>query len=133
MKIDFKVGIDWTVETGECHIEAELSMDKTIEDGHSMIKIIEVTLGEKILEEHKIIQVRILEVDIEVTLEMITLVKVEVYLEIDSIQVTLGEMREAVVDLDQAQEWVLIEIELDVLSVGSTIILIKTVPIYQLQ
>ena len=38
-------------------------MDKTREEGHSMIKIIEVTLGEEILEEHRIIEVRILEVD----------------------------------------------------------------------
>ena len=29
-------------------------MDKIIEEGCSMIKIIEVTLGEEILEEHKI-------------------------------------------------------------------------------
>ena len=58
------------MEIGECHIEVELSMDKTIEEGCSMIKIIEVILGEKILEECRIIEVRILEVDIEVTLEM---------------------------------------------------------------
>ena len=38
-------------------------MDKAIEEGHSMIKITEVTLGESILEECKIIEVRILEMD----------------------------------------------------------------------
>ena len=42
---------------------------------------IELTLGEEILKEHKIIEVRILEVDIEVTLGMITLVEVEGNLE----------------------------------------------------
>ena len=44
---------------------------------------------------------------------MITLEEVEVGLEKESSQVTLGEMREAVVDLDQVQTWVLIEIESD--------------------
>ena len=43
---------------GECHIEVELSMDKIIEEGHSMIKITEVNLGEEILEVCKIIEVR---------------------------------------------------------------------------
>ena len=88
IKIDIKIGIDQIAEIGECHIGAEVSVDKTIEEGHSMIKIIELTLEEKILEEHKIIEVRILEVDIEVTLETITLEEVEVGLEKDSIQVT---------------------------------------------
>ena len=49
-----------------------------------MIKITEVTLGKEISEEHKIIEVRILEVDIEVTLEMKILEEVEVGLEKDS-------------------------------------------------
>ena len=40
--------------------------------------IIEVTLGEEILEECKIIEVKILEVDIEVTIKMKTLEEVEV-------------------------------------------------------
>ena len=70
MKVDIKIDTDQTVEIGECHIEKELCMDKTIEEGHSMIKITEVILREEILEECKIIEVRILEVDIEATLEM---------------------------------------------------------------
>ena len=37
-------------EIGECHIEVELSMDIIIEEGCSMITIIEITLEEKILE-----------------------------------------------------------------------------------
>ena len=69
-----------------------------------MIKIIEVTLGEEILEGCRIIEVRISEVDIEVTLEMTILEDVEVGLEKDSTQITSEEMREAVVDLDQVQE-----------------------------
>ena len=82
----------------------ELSMDKTIQEGYSMSKIIEVTQGERILVEHRMAEVRISEVDTEEILGMITLVEVEVDLEIDSIQVMLGEMREAVVDQDEVQE-----------------------------
>ena len=104
IKIDNKIGINQTVEIAECHIEVELSVDKTIEEGCIMIKIIEVTLGEEILEGCRIIEVRISEVDIEVTLEMTILEDVEVGLEKDSTQITSEEMREAVVDLDQVQE-----------------------------
>ena len=67
IKIDIKIGIDQTVVIRECHTEVELSMDKILEEDHSMITIIEVILGKAILEPHKIIEVRILEVDIEVT------------------------------------------------------------------
>ena len=52
-----------------------------------MIKITEGTLGKKTLEEHKVIEVRILEMDIEVILAMTTLEEVEVCLEKDSFQV----------------------------------------------
>ena len=45
----------------------------------------------------------------------------------DSIQVILGEMIEAEVGQDQDQEQVLIEIESDVLSIRSMIILSKAV------
>ena len=82
-------------------IEVEFSINKTIEEGHSMIKIIEVVLGEEILEEYRITEVRILEVDIEVTLEMITLGEVELGLEKDSIQVVIEEMNKVVVGPDQ--------------------------------
>ena len=46
-----------------------------------MITIIEVILGEEILEEHKIIEVKISEVGIEVTIETKILEEVEVDLE----------------------------------------------------
>ena len=105
IKTDIKIDTNQTVETEECHTEVELSMYKTLEEGCSMIKIIEVILGEEILEECKIIEVRILEVDIEVTLEMITLEEVEVGLEKGSIQVVTEEMSKiVVVGLDQIQE-----------------------------
>ena len=87
IKKNIKLGIDQTVKIGEFHIEAKLSMDKTIEECCNMSKIIEETLGEEILEKFKITEVRILEVDVD--------------LEKDSIQVTLEEMAGAVVDLDQ--------------------------------
>ena len=50
----------------ECHIEVEFSMDKIIQKGHSIIKIIEVISEEEMLEEHKITEVKILEEHIEV-------------------------------------------------------------------
>ena len=132
-KIYIKIGIDQTVLIVECHTEVELSMDKILECSCSRIKIIEVILGKVISEKCKIIEVRILEVDIGVTLGMITLGNVEVGLEKYNTQITLGEMIEAAVDQDQVQDWVLIEIESDVLSVGNMIILPKTVQIYQIQ
>ena len=72
----------------EYHIEVELSSDKIIEEGHSMIRIIEVNLEEGILEEHKIAEFKILEVDIEVAWGMIMLEEVEVGLEKDNSQAT---------------------------------------------
>ena len=69
-----------------------------------MIKIIEMTLGDEILEVHKLTEVRILEVETEVILEMIVLEEVEVGLGKGSMQVILEEMIEAAVDLDQVQE-----------------------------
>ena len=70
IKVNIKIDIDQIVEIGECHIEAELSTDRIIEEGHNMITIIEMTLGEEILEGHKIIEVKILEIDIEVTMKI---------------------------------------------------------------
>ena len=61
IKIDIKIDTDQAVEISRCHIEVELSMDKTIGEGHSLIKIIEVILGQEILEECRIIEGRILE------------------------------------------------------------------------
>ena len=59
MKIDIKIGIDKTMTTGEYHIEIKLSIDNIFEEGHCMIKIKEVILGKAILEECRIIEVRI--------------------------------------------------------------------------
>ena len=128
IKVIIRIDTDQIVEIGECHLEVELSMDRIIEEGHNMLTIIEMTLGEEILEECRIIEVKILEVDIEVTIEMKNLEEVELDLGKDNIQVILEGMIEAVVvDQDQVQEPVLIEIGLDVLNVGNIIILLKTV------
>ena len=83
----------------------------------NIIQAIGITTGKEILEKLKIIEVKILELDVEVAIEMRTLEELEVCLEIESIQVILEEMIRSVVDLDQIQEQVLIEIGLDVLSV----------------
>ena len=82
-------------------IKIDIRTDKTIQEGHSMITITEVILGEEILEECQIIEVRILEVDIELTLDRITLEDVVVGLEEDSIQVVIEQMSKVVVGLDQ--------------------------------
>ena len=62
IKTIIKIDIDQIVEMGECHLEVELSIDRIIEEGHNMLTIIEVTLGGEILEEHKITEVKSLEV-----------------------------------------------------------------------
>ena len=72
-------------------------MVRIIEDGHNMLTIIEITSEEEILKECKIIEVKILEVDIEVTIKVKTLEEVEVDLEKDNIQVIIEGMIKAVV------------------------------------
>ena len=67
-----------------------------------MLIIIESTLGEEILGKCTIMEVSIIEVDIKAIIEMTILEEVEVGLGIDSIQVILEGMIEAVV-VDQDQ------------------------------
>ena len=77
-------------------------MDKIIEEGCNMIIIIEVTLvGEEILEEYKIFEVKISQLDIEVTIETKTLEEAEVGIEKDSIHIILEKMINVVVYQDQ--------------------------------
>ena len=93
-----------------------------------MLTIIYMTLGQEILDECQGIEVKILELDLKLTIEMKTLGEVEVDQEKDNIQVILEGMIEVVVvDQDQVLEPVLIEIGSDVLNVGSMIISLKTV------
>ena len=72
-------------------------MDKIIGEDQVTSIIIEMTLDETILENCKITEVRILEVDIEEITETITLEEVEVGLGTDKIQVILTEITEVVV------------------------------------
>ena len=60
-----------------------------------------MTLEKEILEECKIIEVKISEVDIEVTIDMKTLEELEIGLEKDSIEVILVEIIKTVVHQDQ--------------------------------
>ena len=102
IKAIIRIDIDQIVEMGECHLGVEFSMDRTVEEHCNMLIIIEMTLGEEVLVEFKIIEVKNLEVDIEVTIEMKTLEEVEVNLEKDNIHIILeGMIDTVVVDQDQ--------------------------------
>ena len=91
VKVIIRIDIDQIVEIGEHLSEVKVSMDKTIEEGCNMLIHIELTLGEKILEEY-----------IEVITEMTTLEEVEVGLGKGNIWVILERMTEAVaVGFDQ--------------------------------
>ena len=80
----------------------------------------------------KIIEVKILEVDIEVIIEMMTFKRGRSRSRKDNIQVILKGMTEVVViGQDQVQEPVLIGIGLDVSNVGNMIILLKIVQIHK--
>ena len=65
-------------------IEIDLSMDKTIEKGLHMVKIIGKTLGEETIHEHKIIEDKLLEGNIQETRGIIILIGVEVGQDVDS-------------------------------------------------
>ena len=88
-RVIIRIDIDQIVEIGELHSEVEVSMDRIIEEGHNMLTPIEMILGETDLEECKIKEVRTLEMEIEVIIEMTTLEEVEVSLGKDNIQVIL--------------------------------------------
>ena len=66
IKAIIRVDTDKIVEIDECHLRVGLSMDRIIEEGHNVLTIIEITSEEEILEECKIIEVKILEVHVEV-------------------------------------------------------------------
>ena len=74
--ITIRIGIDQIVEIEESTLVVEFSMDKSTEVGQGMDKAIGMTLGEEILEvmqEHikvRILEDRIIEVDIEEIIEM---------------------------------------------------------------
>ena len=72
---------------GECHLGVEVGMDRIIEEGHNMLIILEMTLGEDILGKHKIMEVSIIEIHIKAIIGMTALEEIEVGLGKDSIQV----------------------------------------------
>ena len=122
-----KIGIGQIAEIEGHHTELEVSMNKVIEKDCVMSIIIEMTIEETNIEICKIIEVKILEVDTEEIIETIILEEVGVGLETDNIQIISEGMIEVVVGLEQVQEPVLIEIELDAISVGNMIISLRTV------
>ena len=69
--------------------EVEVCMDKVIEEDCIILITMEMTIEETVLDIYKIIEVKILEVDMEGIIEMINLEEVEVGLETDNIQVIL--------------------------------------------
>ena len=115
------------------HSEVEVGTERIIGEDHDMSIITEMTLGEKMLEKCKIIEVKTLGLDMEIIIiiEMAVLEEIEVGVRKDNIQVILAEMIEVIVGQDQVQEPLLTETELDVLSVGNIIISLKTVWIHK--
>ena len=55
IRVIIRIDIDQMVEIEEHHSEVEVSTDKTIEEDCNMLILIEMILGEKILEECKIV------------------------------------------------------------------------------
>ena len=127
-RVIIKINIDQIVEIERPHSEVEISTNRTIGVYNNISILIEIALGESISEKSKIIDVRFLEVDMKVITEMTTLEELVAGLGKDNIQVIIAEMIEVVVvGQDQVQEPVLTMTELDVLSVGNMIILLKSV------
>ena len=125
-----KIDIGQIAEIEEYQAEVEASMDKIIEEDCITLIIIEMAIGGTISEVSKIKEVKSSEVLTEGIIEMIILEEVET----DNIQVISEEMTEVVVvSLDQVQEPVVIETELDAISVGNMIILLQTVQLSQIE
>ena len=122
------IDIDQIVEIEGHHSEVDVRMNRNIGEDHNLSIVIEMTLREKILKKCEIIEVKILEVDIEVIIDTTTLEEVEVGQGKDNIQAIFTEMiKVVVVGQDQDQELALTETELDTLSVGNMIISLKTI------
>ena len=68
-QVNYQNRYRWNSGDRRMSFRVELNMDRIIEEGCNMLTIIEVTLGEEILVECKIIEVNVLEMDIELTIE----------------------------------------------------------------
>ena len=115
------------MKTGRHDTEVEVSTVKAIEKDHITLIITEMTLDKTTLEKHEMTENKIIEVDTAGNIEMIILKEVEVGLGIDSTQIVLEGIIKAAVGLDQVEELAPTKIELDAISVGNMIILLKTV------
>ena len=73
-----KIDIGQIAEVEENHIEVEVNMNKIIEEDHVTLIIIEMTIGQMLLEICIMIEAKMLEVDTEGIIEMITLEEVGV-------------------------------------------------------
>ena len=133
IKIDIKIGTDETVVIGECHIEVELSMDKIFKGRLQYDQNYRGDYRKGNVGGMRNYRGQNFRGGYRGNFRNNNLEKVEVGLEKDSTQVTIGEIIEVVEDQNQVQEQVPIEIELDALSVGSMMILPKTIQIYQIQ
>ena len=96
IRVIIRIDLDQIVEIGELCSEVEVHTDRIIEKGHKMLIPIQMILGEKILEEHKLTDVTTLELDIEVIIEMTALEQVDVVPGKDNIPVISEGMTEAV-------------------------------------
>ena len=106
-------------------------MDRIIETDQSIIRTNEVILEgeslERICDQIRILEVKIIEVDTEEFIEMILMKEAEVDLGIDSIPIIPERMIEVVKGINQFPDLVPIEIELDAINVENMIILLRTV------
>ena len=124
-----KIDIGRIVGIGEYHSVVEYIMDRITETDQGIVRTIEVISEEEILEgmcnQIRIIEVKIIVVDIEEIIGMIIMKEVGVGLGKDNIQMIPEGMIEVVLGLDQVQGPVPIEIELDAINVGNMIILLS--------
>ena len=100
--VTIRIDVDPIVEIEKSNLMVEFSMDKIIEVDKGMDKAIGMTLGEEILEamqeyiKIRILEDRIIELDIEEVIELKIMKKVGVGLEKGGIQVTLEGMKEVI-------------------------------------
>ena len=108
--ITVRIDIDQMVEIGESNLMVEFSMEKITEVDQGMEKAIGKTLGEEILEaiwgdmKIRILEDRIIEVDIEEIIGMRIMKEEGLCLEKGLIQVTSEGMTEVIVTVGQGQD-----------------------------
>ena len=126
-----KIDIGQIAEIEGHQTEVEVSIDRIIEEDCIMLITLELIIEEIISEICRIIEVKVLKVDMEGNIKMIILEELGVGLETGNIQAILEGMIEVVVGLDQVQEPALIGIELVAINIGNMIILLRTVQLHK--